>query len=141
MIRFYSNSIPFVLKSKRLIRAWLESLLENEHKLSGNINYVFCSDAYILDMNIQFLSHSFYTDVISFEYSETGDNFVNGDIYISIDTVKANSKTYKTSFYHELHRVMAHGLLHFCSYDDKTPEQQIIMRKREDFYLARLLGE
>lgn len=138
MIRFYTQSLDFVLKSKRIFRAWLEALLEQEHRKSGRVHYVFCSDAYLLDLNQRFLGHDYATDVIAFEYEASDAHCVNGDIFVGIEKVKADAREYGVPFYDELARVMAHGLLHLCSYDDKTPEQQRLMHGREDFYLCRL---
>ena len=139
MIKFNNENITFELKHKLELRSWLNSLLRSEGYEPGELNYVFVDDTTILKMNIQFLGHSYYTDVISFPYENVykgSKTLLNGDIYISIDTIAANAKEFNTTFNNELCRVMAHGLLHFIGYDDHTPQDIIVMRSKEDYYLS-----
>ena len=113
---------------------WLNSIILSEGKKLGEIVYVFCTDEYLLEKNIQFLNHNALTDVIAFDYCE--GNTINGDILISIDRVKENSEIFEVIFLNELHRVMAHGLLHLLGYKDKTKEDARIMRDKENYYLS-----
>ncbi len=133
MIRQFSEDINFKLKGVLAIKKWLKSTLENEGFTLGEINYIFCSDNYILEINKDYLNHNYFTDIITFNYNE--GKKVNADIFISIDTVKSNANSRKIDFDNELHRVMVHGILHLVGYNDKTPTQQIEMTSKEDYYL------
>tara|TARA_B100000242_G_scaffold266159_1_gene214795 strand:- start:117 stop:518 length:402 start_codon:yes stop_codon:yes gene_type:complete len=132
MIRFhFTNS--FKLKNIRKIKNWLKDTIVNEKKKVGDINYIFCSNKYLKKMNNDYLSKDYETDVISFDFSK--DNKVSGDIYISSETVKKNSIIFNVSFNNELKRVMVHGLLHLLNYNDKSKQEQKVMRERENFYI------
>ncbi len=124
----------FVLANEEKVGHWLGDCITAELKKEGEIHYVFCTDDYLLNLNVKFLSHNTLTDIISFDY--TMGNLLSGDIFISIDRIRDNAKTFKTSFEDELHRVMVHGVLHFCSYNDKTEDDKGLMRAREDYYLS-----
>jgi rRNA maturation RNase YbeY len=113
---------------------WLNSIILTEGGKLGEIVFVFCTDEYLLEKNIQFLNHNSLTDVITFDYCE--NNTINGDILISIDRVKENSEIFEVDFLTELHRVMAHGLLHLLGYKDKTKEDARMMRDKENYYLS-----
>ena len=132
MIRFhFTNS--FTLKKKRKIKNWLKDTIVNEKKKVGDINYIFCSKQYLKKMNNDYLSKNYETDVISFDFSK--DNKISGDIYISSETVKKNSIIFNVDFNNELKRVMVHGLLHLLNYNDKSKQDQKIMREKENFYI------
>ena len=132
MIRFhFTNS--FTLKNKRKIKNWLKDTIVNEQKKVGDINYIFCSKEYLKKMNNDYLSKNYETDVISFDFSK--DNKISGDIYISTETVKKNSSIFNVGFINELKRVMVHGLLHLLNYNDKSKQDQKIMREKENFYI------
>ena len=133
MIRQFSEDIDFKLKGVLANKKWLKGTLENEGFTLGEINYIFCSDNYILKINKDYLNHNYFTDIITFNYNE--GKKVNADIFISIDTVKSNANSRKIDFENELHRVMVHGILHLVGYNDKTPTQQIEMTSKEDYYL------
>jgi probable rRNA maturation factor len=133
LIRQFSEDIDFKLKGVLANKKWLKGALENEGFTLGEINYIFCSDNYILKINKDYLNHNYFTDIITFNYNE--GKKVNADIFISIDTVKSNANSRKIDFYNELHRVMVHGILHLVGYNDKTPTQQIEMTSKEDYYL------
>ena len=107
-----------------------------EGKIYGDVSFVITSDENVLAINKEFLNHNYYTDVITFDYCEA--DVVNGEIYISIDTVRNNSKIFKVKLLDELFRVMIHGVLHLCGYDDKTDQQKIVMRQNEEKWLNRL---
>lgn len=113
---------------------WLQKVITTEKKQLGEIVFVFCKDAYLLEKNIQFLKHETLTDVITFDYCE--GNQISGDILISVDRVKENSEIFEVTFLNELDRVMVHGLLHLLGYKDKTREDAKLIRSKEDFYLS-----
>lgn len=119
---------------RRQTTSWLRRVAARHDKDVGDIGYVFCDDQRILEINRQFLHHDYYTDVITFDYSEK--NVINGDIYISLDTVKSNSEKFHTNYEEELHRVIVHGLLHLCGIDDKGPGQREIMEREENAALS-----
>ena len=133
MVSYFLQDIDFVFKHKRLNNSWLKLVAESEIKKLGNINIIFCSDNYILDVNVKYLGHDYFTDIITFDYCEK--NILSGDLFISIDTVRDNAEFYKIEFKDELNRVIVHGLLHLIGYDDHTPEEQKIMREKENYYL------
>ena len=115
---------------------WIKQVARLYNKKVGDINYIFCSDEKILEINKQYLQHDYYTDVITFDYTE--DDIISGDIFISLDTVKSNSEKYGTEFQDELNRVIIHGILHLCGINDKSPEEENEMRKREEGALLLL---
>ena len=134
MIRYFSEDIKFEFQGKLANNRWLRFVAEAEAKRIGDVNIIFCSDPYILDVNINYLGHDYYTDIITFDYVE-GD-VLSGDLFISIDSVRENASFYGAEFSVELRRVMVHGLLHLIGYDDHTPEEQKEMRSKEDYYLS-----
>ena len=134
MIRYFSESIKFDLQGKLANNRWLRFVAEAEAKRIGDVNIIFCSDPYIQDVNINYLGHDYYTDIITFDYVE--GNVLSGDLFISIDSVRENASFYGAEFPTELRRVMVHGLLHLIGYDDHTPEEQKEMRSKEDYYLS-----
>ena len=144
MIRYESEDIRFSLANKRLVSRWLNTVAGNASKKTGELNYIFCSDPYLLKINKQYLGHDYYTDIITFDFSEDyeiegkGDR-ISGDIYISIDTVRHNAEQYGEGFDRELHRVIVHGLLHLIGFDDVTPELQKEMTAQENKALDLLL--
>ena len=134
MIRYFSEGVKFNLQGKLANNHWLRFVAEAEAKRIGEVNIIFCSDPYILDVNINYLGHDYYTDIITFDYVE-GD-VLSGDLFISIDSVRENASFYGAEFLTELRRVMVHGLLHLIGYDDHTPVEQNEMRSKEDYYLS-----
>ena len=112
---------------------WLENIINSENKILGEIAFIFCRDEYLLDKNIKYLNHNTFTDVITFDYCI--DDIISGDIFISIERVKENSRIYEIPFLKELDRVMIHGLLHLLGYNDKEKNDSDRMTKKEDFYL------
>lgn len=134
-IIFFLKNVNYNIREKNKIRIWLERAIKIENKKLTEINYILCNDSFLLKLNKKFLKHNTLTDVISFDMAET-DNSINGEIYISIDRVKANASKYKVKIQDELHRVMIHGLLHLVGYNDFTVEEKEIMRNREDYYLS-----
>lgn len=134
MIRYYCEDIKFLFKNKIANNRWLKMVAGSEIKTLGDISIIFCSDNYILDVNLRYLHHDYFTDVITFDYCE-GDK-LSGDLFISVDSVRENAIEFGTEFDEELHRVIVHGLLHLIGYDDHTPEEQKVMRAKEDYYLS-----
>lgn len=134
-IHYFTEDITFTLKDKRKINSWIRKTIELENKNPGDLNYIFCSDAYLLDLNIQYLNHHTLTDIITFNSAET-INKISGDIFISIDRIKENASNIGTNFTEELHRVIIHGILHLCGYKDKSQDEKKQMRAMEDHYLS-----
>ncbi len=134
MVRYYCEDIKFVFKNKLANNRWLKMVAGSEIKTLGDISIIFCSDNYILDVNLRYLQHDYFTDIITFDYCE-GDR-LSGDLFISVDSVRENSKEFGTDFDEELHRVIVHGLLHLIGYDDHTEEEQKVMRSKENYYLG-----
>lgn len=118
------------LKKRTILKQWITTIVENNKKEVGEISYIFCSDEQLLEINKEFLNHDYYTDIITFDYSEA--DVISGDLFISIERIKDNAKTLKTSYQEELHRVIIHGVLHLLGYKDKTEEESENMRKLED---------
>lgn len=134
-IKFFTEEIRFQLKERIRIKNWINEAINGENSKSGLINFIFTSDKYLLEINKQYLSHNYFTDIITFNYCE--QNIINGDIYISVTTVKNNSRHFNVTFSEELHRVMIHGILHLLGYEDKTDEEKAKMREKENQYLER----
>ena len=135
MVSYFNEDINFPFKEKRLTSRWLKFVAESEAKRVGDIGIIFCSDNYILDVNIKYLSHDYYTDIITFDYCE--GNRLSGDLFISIDSVRENASFYGTEFADELNRVIVHGLLHLIGYDDHSEEDIAVMRAKENYYLSQ----
>jgi len=133
LIKFHTEDSNPVLIDDQQTSSWLNSVVITEGKEIEQVNYIFCSDAYLLKINKDYLAHDYYTDIITFPYSYQP---IKSDIYISIDRVAENADTETVSFRHELHRVLVHGLLHMCGYDDQDSDATAIMRQKEDQYLA-----
>ncbi len=137
MIRFFNEDTSYKLPQKIAVRQWLTRQAKQEGVAVRELNYIFCSDEYLLQINRDHLNHDYYTDIITFDNSDD-DNVIEGDIFISVDRVDENWRIQKTSFTDELHRVLAHGLLHLCGYGDKTDEEVARMRQKEDEWLLAL---
>lgn len=140
MIHYFVEDISFKLKNKRLITKWLKRIASESGRTVGELNYIFCSDSYLLDINKRFLGHDYYTDIITFDSSEDyltafGKKNISGDIFISIDTVRANAEEYGEGIERELHRVIVHGLLHLIGYDDTSKKLSQQMRRQENLAL------
>jgi probable rRNA maturation factor len=133
-IHFFFENVRPVLKNRNKLKNFISVLLKNEEKQVCDLNYIFCTDQALLRINRKYLNHDFYTDVISFDLSELPNQII-ADIYISIDRVKENALKLKSPFVKELHRVIFHGTLHLCGYNDKTISQKEVIRKKEDFFL------
>lgn len=134
-ILFHSEEIDFELSDQDKYLAWIQAIITQEEEAHGDINFVFCDDEYLLEKNQTYLKHDTLTDIITFQYNKSP---ISGDIFISIDRVKENAKERDLPFEKELHRVMAHGILHLCGYGDKKEEEIVIMRAKEETCMAML---
>lgn len=137
-IHFFTQNTTLPLRDRTRLKTFLTRLAKKEGKALGSLNYVFCTDKAVLDINRQYLKHDFYTDIITFDLSESAST-LSGEIYISIDRVRDNAKSLGVSVKEELHRVIFHGLLHLCGYKDKKPGEIKEMRAREEYYLRLYL--
>ena len=135
MVSYFFEDTNFKFNRRRLTSQWLKFTAESEIKRIGQVNIIFCSDNYILDINQKYLQHDYFTDIITFDYCE--GKTLSGDLFISVDTVRENAIFYGTEFDDELNRVIVHGLLHLIGYDDHSEEDQRTMRSKEDYYLAQ----
>lgn len=132
-VEFHSDC-DFELKNQEQITDWMLATAKEEGKHIGALNYIFCDDEYLHRINVEFLNHDTYTDIITFDYC-VGDELIS-DVYVSVERVKENAENFSPSFEEELHRVLIHGLLHLCGYKDKTEEESGIMRTKENYYLS-----
>lgn len=139
MISYFTQDTAFSFKGKRLTSRWLKLVAEAEGKRIGDIAVIFCSDKYLLDVNIKYLKHKYYTDIITFDYCE--GNRLSGDLFISVDSVRENAREYGSTFEEELNRVIVHGVLHLMGYDDHTDEDITQMRAKENASLQLLREE
>ena len=131
----FNYETDFSLDNENIFSDWIQSVIVSENKQLGEINYIFCGDEYLHNINLRFLNHDTYTDIISFDYSQ--GNIIAGDIYISIERIRVNADEFRVSFEEELKRVMVHGVLHYIGYKDKTNEEKTIMRNKENQYLIK----
>ncbi len=134
IINFHSEALDFILKNESSVIRWLKNVAKEEGREIQNIGYVFCSDNYLLEINKKYLTHDFFTDIITFPLR---NNPLEANVFISIDRVKENAQLYNQSFEDELDRVIVHGLLHLIGYDDKNKSDETQMRQKEDFYLSK----
>ena len=137
-IRFFNDNTKYRIRNKAVIRKFLGKVITEENKTPGDLIFILASDKTVRDINKKFLEHDYNTDVISFDYSS--ETAVNGEIYISIDTVKRNGTLYKTGFKEELLRVMVHGVLHLCGYRDVNKTERDIMFERQEQVLKQFEG-
>lgn len=137
-VYFHSEDTLFELKGKRIYKRWIEKVVGEHRKTVQNINIIFSSNEYLLDINRKYLNHNYYTDVITFDYND--EKIISGDIFVSIDQVRLNCRDQKVTFLNELRRVMIHGVLHLLDYDDATNESKMEMRIKEDWALKILRG-
>ncbi|RNC88151.1 MAG: rRNA maturation RNase YbeY [Winogradskyella sp.] len=133
----FNYETDFNLQEETEFANWISSIISEENKKEGEINYIFCSDDYLHKINVEYLNHDTLTDIISFDYSVGKE--LHGDIYISVDRVRDNAKDFDVSFLNELSRVMAHGVLHYCGYKDKEKKDIELMRSKEDYYISKRL--
>lgn len=136
-INFFCEDVTFVVKDKTKVKNWIYQIIKQHDSKPQTINYIFCSDEYLREVNKQYLEHDYYTDIITFDQAEN-EGEVAGDLYISIDRIKDNAEQIGISFEQELHRVLIHGVLHLIGYDDLTDETEAQMRELENKALALL---
>ncbi len=136
-IQFFSEDIDFTLKEKQKVRQWIGATIKAEgFRRVGELSFVLCSDAYLLEINKQYLDHDTFTDIVTFDSSED-ESVIAGDIFISVERTMENAKKFNVSERDELHRVIIHGILHLCGYYDKKKEDKTLMTEKEDYYLAK----
>ena len=133
MIQFFYENLPETVNTKYTV--WLEDIILSEEKKLGEINYIFCDDEYLLKVNQDYLQHDYYTDIITFDYVK--GKTISGEIFVSLQRISENASTLSKNYEEELKRVLAHGILHLCGYKDKTEEEELLMRSKEDFYIAK----
>lgn len=132
-IHYFTEDIDMVKIPKRKISDWIKNCILSHGKFVGEINFIFCSDEYLKEMNVQYLKHNYYTDIITFNYNE--EDYISGDIFISIDRVTDNSEKFKVFFFEELLRVLIHGVLHLLGFEDGTVQLKDNMHRNEDIWL------
>lgn len=135
-IEYYNKSGDFRFKGKIKHRKWIELAAKAEGKKVGEISIIFCSDEELLEVNVEYLNHNYYTDIITFDYCE--GNTISGDLFISLDRVRENGEEFGGGFTKELSRIIIHGVMHLCGYKDKSEGEAVKMREREDHYLEVL---
>jgi len=135
MIQYIAENVELPILQKQKTNRWIKEIAADYNLKVGDIAYIFCSDERILEVNNQYLNHDYYTDIITFDYSE--GNTISGDIFISLDTVRSNSADFEVSFENELLRIIIHGILHLCGQDDKTPELRLEMTEKENIALKK----
>ncbi|WP_321369842.1 rRNA maturation RNase YbeY [uncultured Draconibacterium sp.] len=135
-IEFFFEDIDSISIHQDFLKTQIDALISNERYETGELNIIFCSDAYLLEMNKQYLDHDYYTDIITFDYVD--NNVISGDLFISLDRVNENAESFNSLQIKELYRVVLHGVLHLTGYKDKTDEEQEEMTKMEEFYLGKI---
>jgi len=133
-ISFFTENIKFDLPEAEKVQKWVAKVVQTQGKRVGEVNYLFCDDAYLIEVNRAYLNHDTYTDIITFDY--VAGNIISGDIFISIERVKENANIFRTGFDQELHRVIIHGVLHLLGQGDKSEADALVMRKKEEAALA-----
>ena len=136
MITYHAEEIKMPVFPKRKTSQWIKTVTEKYSRRVGDISFIFCNDVKILEINKEYLNHNYYTDIITFDYSE--NNVISGDIFISVDTVKTNAEKYKEDYVIEMYRVIIHGILHLCGIDDKAEGAREIMEENENSALSIL---
>jgi probable rRNA maturation factor len=137
MIQYIAEEVEFPTLQKQKTNRWIKDIAIDYDRKTGNIAYIFCSDERILEVNKQYLDHDYYTDIITFDYSE--GNIISGDIFISLDTVKSNAEEFGVSLEKELLRILIHGILHLCGQDDKTTELRAEMTRKENLAIEKYI--
>ena len=135
-IHFFLEGTDYRILNKNLVRVWLSKAIYQENKRVGELNIILCSDDYLYEMNVDFLQHDAFTDIITFDYSD--EDIVSGDLFISINRIKENAKKFSITIKEELHRVIIHGVLHLCGHGDKKTSEKEKMTSKENYYLAEM---
>ena len=131
----FNFSSKISLEKRSVLKNFISFIFKSEHKLADSLTIVFCSDDFLLNINKSFLRHNYFTDIITFNLSEPNSKVIDGEIYISTDTIRDNAKTFQTTINEELHRVIFHGVLHLCGFADKSGKEKLQMTLKEDYYL------
>ena len=126
----FNYETDFTLSNESLYEEWISRIIDSEGFDEGEINYIFCDDDYLHKINVDYLDHDTLTDIISFDYTE--GNLLQGDIFVSVERVRENASDFNVAFEDEIKRVLSHGILHYCGYKDKSPEDELLMRSKED---------
>jgi rRNA maturation RNase YbeY len=134
-VSFFFEEIEPIKLHKKVVKNAFDFIIKSEQKFPGEISVIFCSDNYLLKINEQYLNHNYYTDIVTFNYVE--NSVISGDLFISVHRVDENANQMGVNFNEELYRVMFHGMLHLCGYNDKTNAEKKVMREKEDFYLGK----
>lgn len=134
-INFLNEDLSYNVVKKKLLRSWILNTIKNEGSTIESINYIFTSDSFLYNLNIEYLNHDTFTDIITFQYNEVGEA-IQSDIFISIERLRENAKTYKQKLLDEVHRIIIHGTLHLLGYKDKSPSEKEEMTSKEDYYLS-----
>lgn len=134
-INFLNEDLSYNVVKKKLLRSWILNTIKNEGSTIESINYIFTSDSFLYNLNIEYLNHDTFTDIITFQYNEIGEA-IQSDIFISIERLRENAKTYKQKLLDEVHRIIIHGTLHLLGYKDKSPSEKEEMTSKEDYYLS-----
>lgn len=137
-IYFHNEDVDFKIKESTILKAWIRNILSNHNFSPGDINIIFTSNDFLLNLNRKYLNHNYFTDVITFDYES--ENKISGDIFVSIDQVRLNAEAYQVGFASELHRVIIHGVLHLIGFNDGTDDERAGMRSEEDIALGVLDG-
>jgi len=137
-INFFQEEVSFQLSHQDILKGWIATIIQNAKHSFDTINFIYCSDNYLLEINKEYLDHDYYTDIITFDNTEDNGSALDADIFISIDRVKENATQLNLPFEQELHRVMVHGILHLLGHEDKTEEQKKEMRESEEASLSLL---
>jgi len=137
VLKIFYKDVKFRLRKTREIKNWIVQVIRSEGKEPGDLSFIFVDDKYIRKINKEFLDHDYYTDVVAFDYGER--NIINGEIYLGIETIRKNTKLYKTKLRNEILRVMIHGVLHLAGYEDKNEMESEKMRKKEDMYVNEFI--
>ncbi len=130
-IQFFKEEIKFEIKDITKLKTWLKNIIKSQNHTLGDLNYIFCNDEYLYNINMEYLQHDTYTDIITFDNAEK-ETQIAGDIYVSVDRIKENAKNFDKDFQNEFCRVLAHGLWHLLGYGDKSEEEATIMRQKEN---------
>ncbi|MFI3264041.1 MAG: rRNA maturation RNase YbeY [Rikenellaceae bacterium] len=138
MIRYNHDSCKYSFGNRRIINKWLKESAATEGFQMGDINIIFCSADRLLEINREFLQHDYFTDIITFDYSDLDEGYISGDLFIDIETVADNATQYDATPLEEMHRILIHGVMHLCGQGDKSPEDAIAMRAKENKYLKNL---
>ncbi len=137
-IRYYTDDTNYNFKQRRIISAWLREVARQEGYELRDVGVIFCSGRRLREMNVEFLQHDYFTDIITFDESDLSEGYISGELYIDVDTVTDNAKLYDAAPLAEMHRVVVHGVLHLCGQGDKNDEDAPVMRAKEDKYLQLL---